>query len=233
MYKKTAALFLICVFCFLLAACGPSEEKIEQARQKYAQLVEVHNQVVEAHKNISDASMDETLTEFSGQVAGFAELNLAEMKDEEIDALIAGMDSLMTSYEDALKKIDDIKKREDATVTTEIPVSIENGTSLTFTNLNFYETGDYETHTNVLEAMDGLLPGQTIAGLMIERDVKNTPWMLSLSDAEGAQYEYELQTEEYSEAGVTLKLVLDAEKGEPVIEEITKEDKPAQLLRIP
>ena len=63
MYKKILSLFIICSYCFLMTACGPSEEKIEQAQQKYAQLVEMHNQVVEAHKNISDASMDETLSE--------------------------------------------------------------------------------------------------------------------------------------------------------------------------
>ena len=206
MYKKILSLFIICSYCFLMTACGPSEEKIEQAQQKYAQLVEMHNQVVEAHKNISDASMDETLSEISGQIAGFEEFNLAEMKDEEIDALIQSMDVLITSYENALKEITDIKAKEDAAVLTSIPVSVENGTSFTFTSLKLFETGDYGAHTNVVEDMDGLLPGQAVTGLMIKRDVDNTPWMLKLADTEGAEYEYELKVSEYDETGITLKL---------------------------
>ncbi|MGN0387573.1 MAG: hypothetical protein ACI4ER_02075 [Suilimivivens sp.] len=227
MYKKILSLFIICSYCFLMTACGPSEEKIEQAQQKYAQLVEMHNQVVEAHKNISDASMDETLSEISGQIAGFEEFNLAEMKDEEIDALIQSMDVLITSYENALKEITDIKAKEDAAVLTSIPVSVENGTSFTFTSLKLYETGDYDTHVNVLEETGGFLPGQAVTGLMIERDVDNTSWMLTLADTEGAEYEYELKVSEYDETGITLKLSYDVEEKKLSIEEIPKADKSA------
>lgn len=227
MYKKILSLFIICSYCFLMTACGPSEEKIEQAQQKYSQLVEMHNQVVEAHKSISDASMDETLTEISGQIAGFEEFNLAEMKDEEIDALIESMDLVITSYEDALKEINEIKAKEDAAVLTSIPVSVENGTSFTFTSLKLYETGDYGAHTNVLEDMNGLLPGQAVTGLMIERDVDNTSWMLTLADTEGAEYEYELKVSEYDETGITLKLSYDVEEKKLSIEEIPKADKSA------
>lgn len=222
MRKKKFSLFIICSLCLLMTACGPSEEKIEQAQQKYVQLVEMHNRVVEAHKNISDASMDETLTEISGQIAEFEKFNLAEMKEEEIDDLIRSMDLLIVSYEDALEEITDIKAKEDAAVLTDIPVSVENATSFTFTGLKLYETGDYGTHVNVLESTEGLLPGQTVTGLMIERDVDNTPWMLALSDTEGGEYEYELPVSGYDEAGITLKLSYDVEETKLVIEEIPK-----------
>ena len=227
MFKKILPVFIICTLCFLMTACGPSDEKIAEAQQKYTQLVEMHNQVVEAHKNISDASMDDTLTEISGQIAEFEEFNLAEMKDEEIDALIESMDLVITSYEDALKEISDIKAREDAAVLTSIPVSVENGTSFTFTSLKLFETGDYGAHTNVVEDMDGLLPGQAATGLMIKRDVDNTPWMLTLADTEGAEYEYELKVSEYDETGITLKLSYDVEEKKLSIEEIPKADKSA------
>ena len=225
MYKKILPLFIICSLCFLFAACGPSDEKIAEAQQKYAQLAEIHNQVVEAHKNISDPSMDETLTEISGQIPGLQEYNLAEMKDEEIDALIQSMDLLITSYEEALKEINDIKAREEAAVLTDIPVSVENDTSFTFTSLKLYETGDYAVHANVLEGTEGLLPGQALTGLMIERDVDNTPWTLVLSDTEGAEHEYELQVDKYDEVGITLRLVFDAEETKLAMEEIPKADK--------
>lgn len=222
MYKKILPVFIICTLCFLMTACGPSDEKIAEAQQKYSQLVEMHNQVVEAHKSISDASMDETLTEISGQIAGFEEFNLAEMKDEEIDALIESMDLVITSYEDALKEINEIKAKEDAAVLTSIPVSVENGTSFTFTSLKLYETGDYAAHANVLEGTEGLLPGQALTGLMIERDVDNTPWMLTLADTEGAEHEYELAVSEYDETGITLKLTYDVEEKKLSVEEASK-----------
>lgn len=211
MMKRNLPLIIVCVFCFLLSACGPSEEKIAQAQQKYAQLVKIHNQVVEAHKNISDDSLDETLTGISGQLSGFEEYNLAEMKDEEIDALMQSMDSLIASYEEVRTKISDIKKEEDAAVLIDVPVSVQNTTSFTFTNLKLYEKDDHETHSDVLEGMEGLTPGQTLTGLIIRKDMDNTPWILELSDTEG-EYKFEIPVEEYGEENVTIKLIFDSEE---------------------
>jgi len=196
-----------------MTACGPSKEKIAEAQQKYAQLVEIHNQVVEAHKNISDDSLDETLTGISEQLSGFEEYNLAEMKDEEIDVLIQSMDSLAASYEEIQTKISDIKKEEDAAVLIDVPVSVQNTTSFIFTNLKLYEKDDHETHSDVLEGMEGLTPGQTLTGLVIRKDVDNTPWVLELSDTEGNEYKFEILVEEYGEEGAALNLVYDAENG--------------------
>ena len=80
---------------------------------------------------------------------------------------------------------------------------------------------------NVLEETGGFLPGQAVTGLMIERDVDNTSWMLTLADTEGAEYEYELKVSEYDETGITLKLSYDVEETKLVIEEISKADKSA------
>ncbi len=223
MYKRIFLSIMICISCFLMTACGPSEEKIAQAQQKYAQLVEMHNQVVEAHKNISDDSLDETLTGISEQLSGFEEYNLAEMKDEEIDALIQSMDSLAASYEEIQTKIFDIKKEEDAAVLIDVPVSVQNTTSFTFTNLKLYEKDDHETHSDVLEGMEGLTPGQTLTGLVIQKDVDNTPWVLELSDTEGNEYKFEILVEEYGEEGAALSLVYDAENGGLTIENALKQ----------
>ncbi len=223
MYKRIFLSIMICILCFLMTACGPSEEKIAQAQQKYAQLVEMHNQVVEAHKNISDDSLDETLTGISEQLSGFEEYNLAEMKDEEIDALIQDMDSLAASYEEIQTKISDIKKEEDAAVLIDVPVSVQNTTSFTFTNLKLYEKDDHETHSDVLEGMEGLTPGQTLTGLVIRKDVDNTPWVLELSDTEGNEYKFEISVEEYGEEGAALSLAYDAENGGLAIENALKQ----------
>ena len=48
---------------------------------------------------------------------------------------------------------------------------------------------------------------------MVKRDVDNTPWMLSLKDTEGAEYEIELPVEEYTEEGIGLEIVYDEEEG--------------------
>ena len=36
MFKKITSLFIICCLCIFVTACGPSEEKVAQAQQKYA-----------------------------------------------------------------------------------------------------------------------------------------------------------------------------------------------------
>lgn len=225
MYRRIFSLFMICSLCLLAAACEPSDEKIDEARQKYALLAEVHNKVVEAHKDVEDDSLDESLTEIREQISEVESYNLAEMKDEEIDALIQTMDSLIVSYESALDTLSDIKEKEEAAVLVPIPVSVENETGFSVVSLKLYEKGDYGTHVNVLEGMDGLAPKQALAGLMIQKDADSTPWILVLSDSEGKEYELEIPVSEYGEDGITLRLVYDAAYDALTIEYKEKAEK--------
>lgn len=212
MFKRLIFLFMICSLCLFAAACGPSEEKVTEAREKYSQLVEVHNQAVEAHKGIADDSLDESLAGLREQVAEVENYNLAELKDEEIDILIQIMDALVVSYEEHLEALSDIKGKEDAAVLIPIPVSVTNKTDFSFSVLKLYEKGDYDNHTNVLEDMEPLASGQALAGLVIQRDVDNTSWVLALEDTVGMKYELELLVEEYDEKGVALELFYDVEE---------------------
>ena len=141
MRKSIKAVFLAAIsgFLLLLGACGPSQEMVEKAQQKYAQMVEIHNEVVEAHRQIKDNSLDQALQELGGRAAAVEDYNLSEMKEEEIDQLVADMDSIIASYKEYQTMISDLKEREDAAVRTLIPVRIYNGTSFSFEQLRLYE----------------------------------------------------------------------------------------------
>lgn len=201
------------MMCCALAACGPSKEKIAQAQQKYMALIELNNRVVEAHKKVEDNSLDEELVKLRDKISELESYNLSEMKDEEIDALIGTMDSLTDSYENYLEALVDIKSKEEAAVLTTIPVTLTNQTELSFAGISLYEKGSGGAHANILEELDVLNPGRILAGLAIKRDVDNTPWMLSLKDTEGEEYEIELPVEQYTEEGVGLEIVYDEEEG--------------------
>lgn len=212
MHKKSFLLLIICSLLLLATACGPSKEKVAEAQEKYTQLAEVHNQVVEAYKDVADDSLDESLTNLREQVVEIGNYDLTELKDEEIDLLIQGMDSLILSYEEHLEALYDIKGREEAAVLVEIPVTVVNHTDFSFAFLQFYEKGDYDTHANVLENMEVLAPKQSLMGLVVLRDVNNTPWILVLEDTNGMKYELELPVKEYDEEGITLGLSYTAEE---------------------
>lgn len=214
-YKKKRILAgaVLCLICFYLTACGPSKEKIAQAQQKYTALIELNNRVVEAHRKVEDNSLDGELVELRDRVSELETYNLSEMKDEEIDALMGTMDSLTDSYENYLEVLLDIKGKEEAAVLTTIPVTLTNQTELSFPDISLYEKGSGSAHANILEEMDALNPGRILTGLAIRRDVDNTPWMLSLKDMDGAEYEIELSVQEYTEEGVDLTLVYDEEEG--------------------
>lgn len=214
-YKKKRILAgaVLCLICFYLTACGPSKEKIAQAQQKYTALIELNNRVVEAHRKVEDNSLDGELVELRDRVSELETYNLSEMKDEEIDALIGTMDSLTDSYENYLEVLLDIKGKEEAAVLTTIPVTLTNQTELSFPDISLYEKGSGSAHANILEEMDALNPGRILTGLAIKRDVDNTPWMLSLKDMDGAEYEIELSVQEYTEEGVDLTLIYDEEEG--------------------
>ena len=212
MHKKNFFLLIICSLLLLTTACGPSKEKVAEAQEKYTQLAEMHNQAVEAYKGVEDDSLDESLINLREQVVEVGNYDLTELKDEEIDLLIQIMDSLIVSYEEHLKALYDIKGQEDAAVLVEIPVTVVNHTDFSFAFLQFYEKGDYDTHANVLENMEVLAPNQSLMGLVVLRDVDNTPWILVLEDTNGMKYELELPVKEYDEEGITLGLSYTAEE---------------------
>lgn len=217
MYKKTALFLMICCLSFFAAACGPSDEMIEKAQQKYRELAKVHNQVADAHQDITDDSLDESLTELSEKEEVLEQHNLSEMKDEEIEQLIQTMDSMIITYEEMLEEIFSIQEREDAAVLVPVPVTVINNTSLSFSVLKLYEKDNSGSSMNVIEDLETFDSGQTLAGLLIQRDVDNTPWILELTDTEDVKYELELPVEEYDEKGVSLELTYDAQEGKPVI----------------
>lgn len=216
---KKGILFLIVIgiLCCSVIACGPSEEKVTQAQQKYVELREKHNQVVEAHSSVSDNSFDEQLLALRDKIAEVEAYNLKEMKDEEIDLLIQIMDSLIASYDEFHAALTKVKEREDAAVIVKIPVTVINNTGKAISSLKLYQQEDFSLQVNVLENLTPLKDGQTLTGLMIQRNVKNTPWVLAVEAEAGMEGELILPVEEYTESGITLTLAYEEESGELIL----------------
>lgn len=214
MNKKLLSIILICSLCIIFTACGPSDEKMTEAQQKYTELVKAHNQAVEMHKKIDDNSMDDDLVRLREKILEVEAYDLTKMKDEEIDILIQIMDTLIASYEDLSSELETIKREKGAAILVAIPLSITNQTNCFFTELRLYESGDVSIHENVLVGMGDFSVGETLTGLVVQRDVNNTPWMIELQDENGNSYAFELAVEEYDEEGVKLTLYYDEEKNE-------------------
>jgi len=214
MRKHVFMAFTAGMLCAVLTACQPSDEKIAEAKEKYAQLAGVHNQVVEAHGEVADDSLDDELIALRDKANEMENYNLAEMKDEEIDKLIETMDSLIADYEEYLTVLYNIKGEEEAAVITSITLALTNHTEFSFSGVVLYEKGDSGTHVNALEDTQALAPGQSLTGLIIRRDIEHTPWILVLSDESGREFELELPVGDYSQEGVSLSLSYDEEQDE-------------------
>ena len=213
--KNLCSLLLSCVmtaFALLLTACGgPSAEKIAQAQDTYSNLVAIHNRVVSAHRQIEDESLDEKLVALGEKITQVNTYNLNDMSDEEIDMLIDTMDSIIDTYEEYLTAINDIRDTENAAILTPINISLINDTNLTFVGLSLHQKGTIE-NVDLLETLSGFMPAQRMAGLVIYRDVQNTPWVLELVSEDGSLYELNLSVKDYSEDGCVLTLTYDSEK---------------------
>ena len=213
--KNLYSLLLSCVMAastLLLTACGgPSAEKIAQAQDTYSNLVAIHNRVVSAHRQIEDDSLDEKLVALGEKITQVNTYNLNDMNDEEIDMLIDTMDSIIDTYEEYLTAINDIRNTENAAILTPINVSLVNDTNLTFAGLSLHQKGTIE-NVDLLETLSGFMPAQRMAGLVIYRDVQNTPWVLELVSEDGSLYELNLSVKDYSEDGCVLTLTYDSEK---------------------
>jgi len=213
--KNLCSLLLSCVmtaFALLLTACGgPSAEKIAQAQDTYSNLVAIHNRVVSAHRQIEDDSLDEKLVALGEKITQVNTYNLNDMSDEEIDMLIDTMDSIIDTYEEYLTAINDIRDTENAAILTPINISLINDTNLTFVGLSLHQKGTIQ-NADLLETLSGFMPAQRMAGLVIYRDVQNTPWVLELVSEDGSLYELNLSVKDYSEDGCVLTLTYDSEK---------------------
>ena len=213
--KNLYSLLLSCVMAastLLLTACGgPSAEKIAQAQDTYSNLVAIHNRVVSAHRQIEDDSLDEKLVALGEQIPQVNTYNLNDMSDEEIDMLIDTMDSIIDTYEEYLTAINDIRDTENAAILTPINISLINDTNLTFVGLSLHQKGTIQ-NADLLETLSGFMPAQRMAGLVIYRDVQNTPWVLELVSEDGSLYELNLSVKDYSEDGCVLTLTYDSEK---------------------
>lgn len=217
--KKIRNLFLLnCILCFLLTGCGgPSDEKIAQAQETYTLLIETHNQVVDAHKHISDNSLDDQLSALADKITKLEEFNLSEMKDADIDVLIENMNSMIASYEEHLKTIENIKGAEDAAVLVPIPLTFTNATDQTFQKLFLYEKNDSSHKFDVLEGTSGFNPGQALTGIVISRDVSDTPWILELENSDGSVSEIELSVKDFSEDGESLTITCEPETNQVIV----------------
>ena len=213
--KNLYPLLLSCIMAastLLLTACGgPSAEKIAQAQDTYSNLVAIHNRVVSAHRQIEDDSLDEKLVALGEKITQVNTYNLNDMSDEEIDMLIDTMDSIIDTYEEYLTAINDIRDTENAAILTPINISLINDTNLTFAGLSLHQKGTIE-NVDLLETLSGFMPAQRMAGLVIYRDVQNTPWVLELVSEDGSLYELNLSVKDYSEDGCVLTLTYDSEK---------------------
>lgn len=213
--KNLYSLLLSCVMAastLLLTACGgPSAEKIAQAQDTYSNLVAIHNRVVSAHRQIEDDSLDEKLVALGEKITQVNTYNLNDMSDEEIDMLIDTMDSIIDTYEEYLTAINDIRDTENAAILTPINISLINDTNLTFVGLSLHQKGTIQ-NADLLETLSGFMPAQRMAGLVIYRDVQNTPWVLELVSEDGSLYELNLSVKDYSEDGRVLTLTYDSEK---------------------
>lgn len=220
MHKKILSFIVTASLCLALTACGLPKEKIAQAQEKYTQLADIHNQVVEAHKNVEDNSLDEELAKLQSRASDMGTFNLAEMAEEEIDQLIQDIDSMIGEYEGYLAQLSNIKGAEEDAVLTPVVITLMNRTESSFSDLRLYEQGSSGAQVNVLEDMEGFVPGQYLAGLTVMRDVDNTPWVISLTDVNGAEYEVVLAVGEFAEGNVSLALNYDAGTGELAAEVI-------------
>lgn len=206
--------------CLVLLGCGgPSEEKIAQAQETYAQLAKLHNEVVEAHKEIQDASLDKGLQALAEKVEKVDDFALNEMKDEDIDLLIDTMNTIMQSYEEYLVKIDEIKASEEAAVFISIPLTLVNNTEQTFSQIILHPQNNPSQKIDVLQGAFSFEPKQSLTGLVVNKDVNATPWILELENMDGESYTLELSVKDFDENGEVLALTIDAETGEILFQE--------------
>lgn len=216
--KRLQYIFVLIGAILLLAGCGPSEEKIAKAQEKYRELVRNHNQVAKSNASLGEDVLSSELDGMVEKIEEIKSFNLYDMSDEEIDMIIEAMDSLNESYSGYLKTIGEVKLSEEKKVLKPVAISLFNNSNMVFSNLSVMEKGEKDLVTNALENSGGMAPGQRLIGLTIYKDDENTPWVISLTkskeneEEEDEVFSLSLDMEKLKEDGDNnLELIFDTE----------------------
>lgn len=203
---KVAVLFALGMAAAVMTACGgPSEEKVQEVQESYAQLVSRHNEVIESYAGLNDDTLNGKLDEMAENLNSIGQQDTKNMTDEELDAIIANLNENIAMYDEIHASIEEMKQQEKEILS--VPVALVNHTGIDFYQMYLYKASETDKGKNLVEDMEylgGNAIGNIVSLYMTEDEML---WHLEAMDLDGNVIEdTEIDLSGYEEDGVTIHM---------------------------
>ncbi len=204
----------------LLSACGISEENLALINENLTELDAAKREAEALNGTLTVDTFGEDLQKLSEDYDKQNSINTDELKDEDVEAVVSGIDELVEAYEKLSEELEKEQKTEQLAMTEEekykeIPCYIENRSGVEFTGLVIRDVSRNSDSENILTDPVTLPSGRIIAGVVITVYEDSSERTLIATDNEGNEYSYSLELTDipsFVENGISI-IIGDPESG--------------------
>lgn len=192
----------------LMTGCGgPPEDKVQEVRSVYAELVSRHNEVIEAYADVEDDSFNDELDGMAEKLNSIGQQDVEQMSEEDIDKTIEDLRSNIAVYDAILasvKQMEEIKSADDA---DSVSVTIKNNTGVQLKEVYLYKAAEEDKKVNLAENIGSLGGYGALSVLNLCMTEEETIWHLEARDMGGKVIESaDISFEGYQNKEVTINM---------------------------
>lgn len=214
MMKKSKVLTNLAVAALglMLVACGPSNEKLQEAEEARSLLLQAREVAEQTFMDITDSSNKEKLKELSGKASEIEALDFSKMDDKKIDEVLPSITEMTDEYQslgvDMTAILDkETAVREEKAKHEQRDVFFINKTGMNLSKVVLHDlTKDLYSDNYIGEGVT-LADGYTLMGVTLDIYKDSNEWEFVVTDEGGTDYVLSCGSiRELDQNGVTIVL---------------------------
>ena len=221
MSKKIKIIITAVLLGALLASCGVSQEKIDEAGQSVEAMKAARETAQATFLDITDSSRERELDILGKEADELAATDINKLNSKKIDAFISQVKDLTVSYQsmnDEFAAIlgEETKEREERAEHTFYDVYLVNNSGKDFTVVKFIDSNTMKTY-KLVDNGAVLKNGYTLMGIRMDINKTTDKWSFNCEEADGTEYFFVCEGLAGRDLdGATFTLTINSETGEEI-----------------
>jgi outer membrane murein-binding lipoprotein Lpp len=221
MSKKIKIIITAVLLGALLASCGVSQEKIDEAGQSVETMKTAREKAEATFLDITDSSRERELEILGKEADGLIATDINKLNNKKIDSFISQVKDLTVSYQSMNEEFAAIletetQEREERANHTFYDVYLVNNSGKDFTVVNFIDSNTMTTY-KLLDDGAVLKNGYTLMGVRMDINKTSDKWSFNCEEANGTEYFFICEGLAGRDLdGATFTLKINSETGEEI-----------------
>ena len=221
MSKKIKIIITAVLLGALLASCGVSQEKIDEAGQSVETMKTAREKAEATFLDITDSSRERELEILGKEADGLIATDINKLNSKKIDSFISQVKDLTVSYQSMNEEFAAIletetQEREERANHTFYDVYLVNNSGKDFTVVNFIDSNTMTTY-KLLDDGAVLKNGYTLMGVRMDINKTSDKWSFNCEEADGTEYFFICEGLAGRDLdGATFTLKINSETGEEI-----------------